>query len=61
MGRFIQEDPGRQSISGSFNPIDDGEWAEQAYIREAWKLCKAILSFDRVVVLQMIKEEVDIN
>ena len=59
-GRFIQEDPGRQSLSGSFNPIDDGEWAEQAYIGEAEKLCKAIISFDRVTVLQMIKE-VDIN
>lgn len=59
-GRFIQEDPGRQSISGSFNPIDDGEWAEQAYIGEAEKLCKAIISLDRVTVLQMIKE-VDIN
>lgn len=61
MNRFIQEDPGRQSISGSFNPIDDGEWAEQAYIGEAEKLCKAIISFDRVTVLRMIKEEVDIN
>ena len=60
-GRFIQEDPGRQSISGSFNPIDDGEWTEQAYIGEAEKLCKAIISFDRVTVLQMIKEEVDVN
>ena len=57
----MQEDPGRQSISGSFNPIDDGEWAEQAYIGEAEKLCKAIISFDRVTVLRMIKEEVDIN
>lgn len=61
MDRFIQEDPGRQSISGSFNPIDDGEWAEQAYIGEAEKLCRAIISFDRVAVLRMIKEEVDIN
>ena len=58
---FIQEDPGRQSISGSFNPIDDGEWTEQAYIGEAEKLCKAIISFDRVTVLRMIKEEVDVN
>lgn len=59
--RFIQEDPGRQSISGSFNPIDDGEWAEQAYIGEAEKLCKAIISFDRLIVLQMINEGVDVN
>jgi ankyrin repeat protein len=59
--RFIQEDPGRQSISGSFNPIDDGEWTEQAYIGKAEKLCKAIISFDRVTVLQMIQEEVDVN
>ena len=61
MNRFIQEDPGRQSISGSFNPIDDGEWTEQAYIGEAEKLCKAIISFDRVTVLRMIKEGVDVN
>lgn len=61
MDRFIQEDPGRQSISGSFNPIDNGEWAEQAYIGEAEKLCKAIISFDRVTVLQKIKEGVDVN
>ena len=61
MYRFIQEDPGRQSISGSFNPIDDGEWAEQAYIGEAEKLCKAVISFDRVTVLRMIKEGVDVN
>jgi hypothetical protein len=61
VNRFIQEDPGRQSISGSFNPIDDGEWTEQAYIGEAEKLCKAIISFDRVTVLRMIKEEVDVN
>jgi ankyrin repeat protein len=59
--RFIQEDPGRQSISGSFNPIDDGEWAEQAYIGEVEKFCKAIISFDRVNVLRMIKEGVDVN
>lgn len=59
--RFIQEDPGRQSISGSFNPIDDGEWGAQAYIGEAEKLCKAIISFDRVTVLRMIEEGVDIN
>jgi len=59
--RFIQEDPGRQSISGSFNPIDDGEWAEQAYIGEAEKLCNAIISFDRITVLRMIKEEADVN
>ncbi|KAF9647522.1 ankyrin [Thelephora ganbajun] len=59
--QFIQEDPGRQSISGSFNPIDDGEWAGQAYIEEAEKLCRVIISFDRLTVLRMIKEEVDIN
>ena len=59
--RFIQEDPGRQSISGSFNPIDDEEWAEQAYIGEVEKFCNAILSFDRATVLRMIKERVDVN
>jgi ankyrin repeat protein len=60
--RFIKENPGRQSISGSFHPIDDGEWTEQAYIGESEKLCRAIQSFDRATVLRMINVDgVNVN
>src|SRR5438105_2913094 len=40
--RFVEEDPGRQSISGSFNPIDEGEWSESAYIQTMAKFFGAI-------------------
>lgn len=29
--RFIETNPGRQMISGSFNPIDYGDWTAEAY------------------------------
>lgn len=29
---FITEDPGRQLMTGSFNPIDQGSWEEEAYV-----------------------------
>lgn len=29
--RFIKNDPGRQIITGSFRPIDVGDWAREAY------------------------------
>ncbi|KAI0030398.1 hypothetical protein K488DRAFT_87813 [Vararia minispora EC-137] len=53
---FIQEDPGRQSISGSFNPIDEGEWCEQAYIQAKAKLFNAIALGDLEEVSQMIAD-----
>ncbi|KAF8179251.1 hypothetical protein K438DRAFT_1531177, partial [Mycena galopus ATCC 62051] len=28
---FIQDDAGRQMLSGSFNPINVGDWSAQAY------------------------------
>ena len=51
------EDPGRQSISGSFNPNDEGEWAEQAYIGPTEKLFNAIVLGDRAAVGQIISQE----
>ncbi|KZT09270.1 ankyrin [Laetiporus sulphureus 93-53] len=54
---FIEEDPGRQSISGSFNPIDDGEWAEQAYMGATEKLFRAIATNDRAAVAQLMQQE----
>ena len=50
----MEEDPGRQSISGSFNPIDDGEWAEQAYMGPTERLFNAIVIGDRAAVAKII-------
>jgi len=56
--RFIEEDPGRQSISGSFNPIDEGQWSESAYIQAKAKFFGAISKNDAA---QMIEDGVDVN
>ncbi|KAF8267587.1 hypothetical protein EI94DRAFT_1801491 [Lactarius quietus] len=58
---FIEEDPGRQSISGSFNPIDDGEWSETAYIQTAARFFSAINKDDVLAVKQMIEDGEDLN
>ncbi|KAH7927884.1 ankyrin [Leucogyrophana mollusca] len=58
---FIQENPGRQSISGSFNPIDTGEWSEQAYITQSMRLLTAIVSHDIEAVSRMIQNGADVN
>ncbi|KAF9817272.1 hypothetical protein IEO21_03532 [Rhodonia placenta] len=55
--QFIEEDPGRQSISGSFNPIDVGEWAEQAYIGATERFFKAVASGDRQAVAALVQED----
>ncbi|KAI0367118.1 ankyrin [Pilatotrama ljubarskyi] len=55
--QFIREDPGRQSMSGSFHPIDDGEWAEQAYMGPTEKLFNAIVSEDRTALAKILGEE----
>ncbi|KAI0708741.1 hypothetical protein C8T65DRAFT_535541, partial [Cerioporus squamosus] len=55
--QYIQEDPGRQSLSGSFNPIDEGEWAEQAYVGPTEKLFNAIVQGDRAAVATFISQE----
>lgn len=59
--RFIEEDPGRQSISGSFNPIDEGEWSESAYIQATAKFFGAITKNDMVVTTRMIEDGADVN
>jgi len=59
--RFIEEDPGRQSISGSFNPIDKGEWSESAYIHAMAKFFGAISKNDTVITTQMIDDGVDVD
>ncbi|KAI0738301.1 ankyrin [Daedaleopsis nitida] len=55
--QFIEEDPGRQSISGSFNPIDEGEWAEQAYMGPTEKLFSAIVLGDRAEVKKIVSAD----
>jgi ankyrin repeat protein len=61
MPRFIEEDPGRQTMSGSFNPIDDGEWSEQVYVKPTQKLFAAIAAHDRDAAQKLIQEEIDVN
>ncbi|KAI9451557.1 hypothetical protein BJY52DRAFT_1297191 [Lactarius psammicola] len=58
---FIKEDPGRQSISASFNPIDEGEWNETAYIRATARFFGAISKNDVLAVKQMIEDGEDLN
>ncbi|KAG5637903.1 hypothetical protein H0H81_002731 [Sphagnurus paluster] len=58
---FIKEDPGRQSMSGSFNPIDVGEWSAQVYIGETQHFFAAIVAQDSEAVSKMIKNEIDVN
>ncbi|EEB87832.1 hypothetical protein MPER_14656, partial [Moniliophthora perniciosa FA553] len=58
---FIEEDPGRQSISGSFNPIDVGEWSEHVYVGPTEKFFAAIVTGDQVAVAQMIEEGIDVT
>ena len=48
-------------MSGSFNPIDDGEWREQVYVKPTQKLFAAIAARDRNAVQNLIQEEIDVN
>ncbi|TFY76764.1 hypothetical protein EWM64_g7248 [Hericium alpestre] len=58
---FVEEDPGRQTMSGSFNPIDEGEWSEQAYVLAVTKFFGAISTGDRLAVSQIIQDGEDVN
>jgi ankyrin repeat protein len=59
--RFIVENPGRQTMSGSFNPIDDGEWSEQVYVKPTQKLFAAIAARDRDAAHNLIQEKINVN
>jgi len=59
--RFIEEDPGRQSISGSLNPIDEGEWSDSAYIQATAQFFSSISKNDTVTTTQMIQDGEDVN
>ncbi|KAJ8508418.1 hypothetical protein ONZ45_g9303 [Pleurotus djamor] len=58
---FIEEDPGRQSMTGSFNPIDVGEWSEQAYIGPTEKFFGAIVVGDLQAIKSLIQEQEDLD
>ncbi|TFK67259.1 ankyrin [Pluteus cervinus] len=58
---FIQDDPGRQSLSGSFNPIDVGEWSEQVYIGPNAKFFAAIAAHDVSAVKSIIAAGQDLH
>lgn len=57
----MEENPGRQTMSGSFKPIDVGEWSDQVYIKPSQELFTAIAAHDRATVQRLIAEEVDVN
>ena len=59
--RFIEENPGRQMMTGSFNPIDVGEWSEQVYIKPVQKFFAAIASGDKAAVQRLISEGIDVH
>ncbi len=57
----MKENPGRQIITGSFNPIDVGDWSAQVYIGPTERLFASIAAHDRTTVANMIKVGVDVN
>ncbi|KAG8904230.1 hypothetical protein FRC00_014169 [Tulasnella sp. 408] len=56
---FMQEDPGRQSITGSFHPIDSGEWSEQAYLKPLAKLYSYIAAHNRPECNEFLKRNAE--
>ncbi|KAG8845631.1 hypothetical protein FRB96_002317 [Tulasnella sp. 330] len=56
---FMKDDPGRQSITGSFHLIDEGRWSEQAYIRPITRLFTSIPAHDRTAVKDFVKKNAD--
>lgn len=44
-------------MTGSFNPIDEGEWSEQAYIKPAAKLFQAVVSYNRAALQKLLNDE----
>ncbi|KIL59500.1 hypothetical protein M378DRAFT_200085 [Amanita muscaria Koide BX008] len=58
---FMQENPGRQIMTGSFKPIDIGEWGAQVYIGPTERFFTAIAANDRAAVGDMVKNGTDVN
>lgn len=59
--KFIEDNPGRQTMTGSFNPIDAGEWSEQVYVKETEKFFAAVARNNLDAVKEHIKAEIDLN
>lgn len=61
---FLKDDPGRQTI-GSFHPLTEDDWTEQAYIGNTTVLCQAIVDEDLEAVIDWFSngelETVDVN
>ncbi|TFK24215.1 ankyrin repeat protein [Coprinopsis marcescibilis] len=55
--QFMEENPGRQSMTGSFKPIDTGEWSEQVYVKEQDHFFAAIASDDLEAVKQHLQSD----
>jgi hypothetical protein len=53
---FIKDNPGRQSI-GSFNPLNDDDWTEMAYVGNTSRLCQAIVECDLETVQDWVCQE----
>lgn len=43
--QFLKDDPGRQAV-GSFHPLTEDDWTEQAYVGNTALLCQAIVDHD---------------
>ncbi|KZV73630.1 ankyrin [Peniophora sp. CONT] len=54
---FIKDDPGRQSMTGSFRPLDAHEWAAQTYVRAQERLLAAAAA-DDVPALKVFIEQI---
>ncbi|KAJ1549515.1 hypothetical protein HK405_014678 [Cladochytrium tenue] len=52
---FIEDNPGRQAV-GSFNPIDDDEWATDALVPDYAQALIDILASDNVKALQELSQ-----
>jgi ankyrin repeat protein len=57
----MQDDPGRQMMTGSFHPIDEGEWAMQAYLGHIEKLFQAVANDDLKTVVDIVEKGFDLK
>lgn len=57
----MQDDPGRQMMTGSFHPIDEGEWAVQAYLGQVEKLFQAVANDDLETVVDIVEKGFDLK
>jgi ankyrin repeat protein len=57
----MQEDPGRQMMTGSFHPIDEGEWSIQAYLGPVEKLFRAVGEGDLETVRDIVEGGFDLQ